>query len=64
MSRELRHVEVTVTVLDCDHLPEKDGRQMYADDVMDEIRDVVAAALTGWYEQRGHDLLACEPDLL
>ncbi|MBV6697467.1 hypothetical protein KV557_10055 [Kitasatospora aureofaciens] len=64
MSRELRHVEVTVTVLDCEHLPAKDGQQMYADDVVQEIRDVMAAALTGWYEQRGHDLLAYEPDLL
>jgi hypothetical protein len=61
VSRELRHVEVAVTVLDCEHLPEKHGQQMYADDVVQEIRDIVAAALTGWYEQRGHDLLAHEP---
>ncbi|MFE2407064.1 hypothetical protein ACFXDE_01835 [Kitasatospora sp. NPDC059408] len=64
MSRELRHVEFTVTILDCEHLPEKDGRQMYADDVVQEIRDVVAATVTAWYQQRGHALLAYEPDLL
>jgi hypothetical protein len=64
VSRELRRVEVTVTVLDCEHLPEKDGQPMYADDVMDEIRNVIAAALTGWYEQRGHDLLAHEPIII
>jgi hypothetical protein len=64
MSHELRHVEVTVTVLDCEHLPEKNSQQMYADDVMGEIRDVIAGALTGWYEQRGHDLLAHEPIII
>ncbi|MFJ9847520.1 hypothetical protein ACIRYZ_45305 [Kitasatospora sp. NPDC101155] len=64
MSRELRHVEVTITVLDCEHLPEKNGQQMYADDVVDEIRDVLAAALATWYQQRGHQLLDYEPDIL
>jgi hypothetical protein len=61
VSRELRRVEVVFTVLDYEHLPEKAGDQMSADDVVDEIRGVARAALTTWYEQRGHNLLAGEP---
>lgn len=61
MSKERRGVEVSFTVLDCEDLPLKDGQTMYADDVEIEARDVVQAALTAWYQERGHQLLACEP---
>lgn len=57
------HMQMTVgfTALDSDHLPQKDGEQMYADDVAEEINSVVTAALDEWYRRRGHELLACEP---
>jgi hypothetical protein len=61
VSREQRHVEVTFTVNDPDHLPPKDGQQLYADDVAGELYDAVQAAVDRWYEQRGRELLACEP---
>lgn len=61
MSKTLMQITVGFTALDSEHLPEKDGEQMYADDVANEVSDVVQAALTEWYEQRGRDLLACEP---
>lgn len=63
MSRELRHVEVVVTTEKPEHLPVKDGRQMYADDVVDELRAAVRGAVDRWYGERGHELLACEPDV-
>ena len=63
MSKELRRIEIACTVHSSEHLPVKDGEQMYADDVIAELSDVVQAAVTAWYEQRGHDLLACEPDV-
>lgn len=64
MSRELRHVEVAFTVNKPEHLSFKDGEQMYADDVAEEVRDMVNAALKTWYEARGSELLACEPDVI
>lgn len=63
MSRELRHIEITCTVHKPEHLPEKNGQQMYADDVITELHDVVTTAVNGWYQRRGHELLACEPDV-
>lgn len=64
MSRELRHIEISFTVDKPEHLPTRDGEQMYADDVSAELREVLQAALDGWYETRGRDLLACGPNLL
>jgi hypothetical protein len=62
VSRELRHVEITITVDKPERLPlGPDGEPMYADDVVAELHDIVQAAVTAWYEQRGHLLLACEP---
>jgi hypothetical protein len=63
MSREFRQITIGFTVNKLEHLPVKDGEQMYADDVHSELRDVVSAAVTAWYQSRGVDLLACEPDL-
>lgn len=61
MSKELRRIEIACTVHPSDHLPEKDGEQMYADDVVSEMRDVIQATLDAWYQQRGHELLTYEP---
>jgi len=44
-----------------EHLPLKDGEQMYADDVVQELRGVVIAAVSAWYQERGKDLLDFEP---
>lgn len=64
MSKELRRIAISCTVHSWEHLPAKeDGEQMYADDVISELSDVVQAAVTAWYEQRGNQLLACEPDV-
>lgn len=54
---------VGFTAYDSDRLPEKDGEQMYADDVAEELSDIVQAAVTAWYQRRGHQLLACEPNV-
>jgi hypothetical protein len=54
---------VGFTANSTDNLPVKDGEQMYADDVAEELSDVVQAAVTAWYQQRGHELLACEPNV-
>jgi hypothetical protein len=61
MSRTHVTFNVGFTVHSPDHLPEKDGEQMYADDVAAELSDVVHAAVNAWYAERGHQLLACEP---
>lgn len=61
MSKTFQQFTMGYTVLDCEHLPEKDGEQMYADDVAEELADVIWAAVREWYERRGKDLLACEP---
>ncbi|MCZ4509979.1 hypothetical protein O3Q52_17590 [Streptomyces sp. ActVer] len=63
MSKTLTGFNVSFTVHSSEHLPEKNGEQMYADDVAEEVRDVVRAAVYEWYGQRGRDLLACEPDV-
>jgi hypothetical protein len=61
MSKTHMSFSVGFTALDPEDLPEKNGEQMYADDVAAELSDAVQAAVTAWYEQRGQQLLACEP---
>jgi hypothetical protein len=61
VSKELRHVEIACTVHSVDNLPTESGEQVYADDVVAEMRDVITAALTVWYQQRGRQLLASPP---
>lgn len=61
MSKELRHIKIACTVHSSDNLPEKNGEQMYADDVIEEMQDVIGVALDTWYQQRGRELLATEP---
>ncbi|MFF7949413.1 hypothetical protein [Streptomyces griseorubiginosus] len=61
MSKERRGVEVSFTVHSPDNLPLKDGHQMHADDVEVEVRGVVQAAVTEWYQQRGNQLVTCDP---
>lgn len=61
MSKTSTGFNVSLLVHSVDNLPEKDGEQMYADDVTAEAREVVEAAITRWYEERGKELLACEP---
>jgi len=63
MSREIRTAIVAFTVHKSEHLPLKNGEQMYADDVAEEVIDVVQQALDAWYAKRGNLLLACEPDI-
>lgn len=63
MSKELRRIEIAFTVNSYELLPPKDGEQMYADDVVSELRDVIAEAVNTWYGERGKGLLACEPIL-
>jgi hypothetical protein len=62
MSKTLTGFNVSFTVYSSEHLPEKNGEQMYADDVADEVRAVVRRRQRR-YEQRGRELLACEPDV-
>jgi hypothetical protein len=64
MGRELRRIEIAFTVHDPDHLPTRDGEQLYADDVAEEIRAVVGNALAAWHAGRGLRLLAHEPLVL
>lgn len=64
MSRERRHIEVAFTVDKPEHLPSKDGEPMYADDVSQELREAIQGAVDAWYQTRGHELLACEPDVI
>lgn len=61
MSKEFRSVSFAFTVNDYERLPEKNGEQMYADDVVDEIYEVLNESLMDWYAERGHELLASEP---
>lgn len=61
MSKELHRIGIAFTVHCYEHLPEKDGEQMYADDVCAELSDVIEAAVMDWYRNRGKELLACEP---
>jgi hypothetical protein len=64
VSRELRSLQISFTTNKSEHLPKKDGEQMYADDVDQELREAMATALDSWYRERGHELLACEPYVL
>jgi hypothetical protein len=61
MSRERHSVEVNFVVNKPEHLPSKNGEQMYADDVAHELREVVGKAVDAWYRTRGKDLLDTEP---
>lgn len=61
MSKELRSIGISCTVHSPEHLPVKDGEQMYADDVVEEMRESLTAALDDWYRRRGHELLTHEP---
>lgn len=61
MSKEFRSVSFAFTVNDYERLPEKNGEQMYADDVVDELYDVLCDAIDQWYAERGHELLASPP---
>ena len=61
MSKEHRSVEFSFTVKDYKNLPEKEGEQMYADDVVYEIYRLLDATLMDWYRDRGYLLLASEP---
>lgn len=61
MSKELRGFDVSAIVHSPDNLPLKDGQQMYADDVVEEMREAVTSALDEWYRRRGHELLTHEP---
>lgn len=63
MSREYRNLSIGFTVLDYEHLPEKEGEQMYADDVVEELAGVLEDAVKYWYSVRGKNLLASEPIL-
>lgn len=61
MSKTVERIGVSMTVRTPEHLPVKDGEQMYSDDVASEVRDVVQCALDSWYRERGRLLLVCEP---
>lgn len=59
MSKTYLQLGVGMTVLDSEDLPD----DMDADDVANELRDVLQKAADAWYAERGHQLLACEPTL-
>lgn len=60
MSRELRTVTVTVTVLDSEHLP----HGITQDGVTEEVKEVVSEAVDLWWNlDGGLHLLACEPEV-
>lgn len=61
MSRERRSVEVSFVVSKPEHLPSQNGEQMYADDVAQELREVIGTAVDAWYQNRGEELLEAEP---
>lgn len=61
MSRTLRDIKVSFVVDRPEHLPEKNGKPMFADDVVEEISDFIEQALTTWYAGRGQELLSSEP---
>lgn len=61
MARERRSLEVSILVSKSDHLPQKNGEQMYADDVVQELREVLGKAVDAWYQTRGKELLDTEP---
>lgn len=59
MSKTHMTFGVELTVNDLEDLPD----DMDANDVVDELRDVLQKAANAWYAKRGHQLLACEPTL-
>jgi hypothetical protein len=62
MGGEYRRVEVSLFIPDADGLPRlPDGEHMYPDDVVQEVAAVVQAAVDGWYQLRGKNLLRSEP---
>ena len=61
MSKEFRNVSFAFTVNDSEHIADNIGSVMYADDVVDEIYEVLNEALMDWYSSRGYMLLASEP---
>jgi hypothetical protein len=64
VSRTMLSFKVTFTVNDPDHLPPlPNGEARYSDDVGEDLRTWVEAAVTAWYKTRGHEYLACEPDV-
>lgn len=63
MSRTRCEIRVCFTVSKSEHLPEKNGEQMYADDVAEELRDALDRFLDTWYAERGHLLLDGEPNV-
>lgn len=62
MSRTLGDARVCFTVSKPEHLPEKNGEQMYADDVVEELSGALDRFLGTWYTERGHELLSSPPD--
>lgn len=63
MSKEYRTLTIGFTVKDCEDLPERDGEQMYADDVAEELATFIETGLRFWYATKGKDLLVTEPTL-
>lgn len=57
MSKEFRSLSYGFTVLDCEDLPPG----WYADDVVNELDDVIQEAISVWYNTRGYQLLTGEP---
>lgn len=60
MSKEFRNISVAFTVLDYERIRDN-GYDLYADDVVEELSDVIEVAIGQWYHHRGHLLLAGEP---
>lgn len=58
MAKELRTIEFYITTRDMENLPEG----IDADDVVTELRDVMAKAGAAWYRERGHAMLVYAPD--
>lgn len=58
MAKEHRRIEFYVVTKDFEDLPD----DMNADDVVTEVEDAMKAAGAVWYHERGHLLLACEPE--
>jgi hypothetical protein len=58
MAKEWRRIEFHVTTKDYEDLPD----DMDADDVVWEIEQAMAKAGAAWYRERGHLLLAYEPE--
>lgn len=62
MSKTFLRFGVGFTVNSPENLPPTaSGEQMDAVDVADELCSVIQSAVAGWYQQRGHQLLAHEP---